>query len=86
MLLKRRKSATGARSIASCTKVICGFNAKDLRRKQKQNEKYQKDKHQKEKGKGKANKDIQADIKPELAHVSLEVGQSPSQFEPLSRQ
>ena len=29
MLLKRRKSATGTRSMASRIKVICGINAKD---------------------------------------------------------
>src|SRR5258705_3219085 len=48
------------------------------RKKQKEKEKDQKD----QKGKGKANKDI----KPESAHVSMEVGQSSSQFEPLSGQ
>src|SRR5258706_13054629 len=48
------------------------------RKKQKEKEKDQKD----QKGKGKADKDI----KPESAHVSMEVGQLSSQFEPLSGQ
>src|SRR5258705_1097515 len=48
------------------------------RKKQKEKEKDQKD----QKGKGKADKDI----KPKSAHVSMEVGQSSSQFEPLSGQ
>src|SRR5260370_22275542 len=47
-------------------------------KRKKQKEKDQKD----QKGKGKADKDI----KPESAHVSMEVGQSSSQFEPLSGQ
>src|SRR5258705_7381141 len=47
-------------------------------KRKKQKEKDQKD----QKGKGKADKDI----KPESAHVSMEVGQSSSQFEPLSEQ
>src|SRR5258705_5880243 len=47
-------------------------------KRKKQKEKDQKD----QKGKGKADKDI----KSELAHVSIEVGQSSSQFEPLSGQ
>src|SRR5258705_1350076 len=53
-------------------------------KRKKQKEKDQKD----QKGKGKADKDIKADIKPESAHVSMEVGkqQSSSQFEPLSGQ
>src|SRR5258705_13993439 len=50
------------------------------RKKQKEKEKDQKD----QKGKGKADKDI----KPESAHISMEVGQqqSSSQFESLSGQ
>src|SRR5258705_11717389 len=47
-------------------------------KRKKQKEKDQND----QKGKGKADKDI----KPESAHVSMEVGQSSSQFEPLSEQ
>src|SRR5258708_21453438 len=47
-------------------------------KRKKQKEKDQKD----QKGKGKADKDI----KSESAHVSMEVGQSSSQFEPLSGQ
>ena len=84
MLLKRRKSATGARSIASHVKVICGFNAKDSKkskekgRSKSKKEKDQKDKDQEEKGKEKANKDTKADIKTESAHVSLKVQQQAS--------
>src|SRR5258706_15309538 len=51
-------------------------------KRKKQKEKDQKD----QKGKGKADKDIKVDINPESVHVSMEVGQSSSQFEPLSRQ
>src|SRR5258706_14751658 len=51
-------------------------------KRKKQKEKDQKD----QKGKGKADKDIKANIKPKSAHVSMEVGQSSSQFEPLSGQ
>src|SRR5258705_10870453 len=32
MLLKRRKFVTGARSMASCAKVICGSNAEDSKK------------------------------------------------------
>src|SRR5258705_1519906 len=55
---------------------------KEEQAKRKKKEKDQKD----QKGKGKADKDIKADIKPESAHVSMEVGQLSSQFEPLSGQ
>src|SRR5258706_1894519 len=55
---------------------------KEEQAKRKKKEKDQKD----QKGKGKADKDIKADIKPESAHVSMEVGQSSSQFESLSGQ
>src|SRR5258705_7333478 len=51
---------------------------KEEQAKRKKKEKDQKD----QKGKGKADKNI----KPESAHVSMEVGQSSSQFEPLSGQ